>query len=274
MSVEVPFGPGAVTAEPRWRLRLAITPLDALGGPPPTAGLRVEVEPRPVARRPARGPRTEPEPGGTPLPRNRGGAYTLVDRADHPRTATELVVRLSDPGRRWVPRRLRVPLRPDDDLARGLAPVLYPGAGHPGPGTATGARGRLVRLGKPVRWARIVALGPGDQELGRAFGDERGEFLLPVARTGREPMPPASLLTVRLKVSAPASGSVPPPGDALADLPIEDAVLRDAGTPPGTADEAVLAGDRVPPGHVPAPDRPEIELTVGAVVVLPPLTLT
>ena len=122
--------------------------------------------------------------------------------------------------RRFVPRRLRIAL-PKLDAAQALPPAarlcrphLAPGPAYPVGNVATGLRGRAMRAAtaarplRPARWVRVLATVPAAQEalagstvVGRACGDDRGEFLLllrfNVAAIGIDP-----LLSVRLRVFA------------------------------------------------------------------------
>jgi hypothetical protein len=182
-------------------------------------------------------------------------------------------LRITDPTRQVVPRRLRIPLWSPADveaadrtppgpyvpaLSRVLRVWLAPGsAGQPGPGF-TAIRGRVVRGFEPVPWPRIVARGPGNVVVGRAHGDERGEFLLPVTGAGAVPPPVLSRITVDLLVYARGPGGPLPPTpdelalDPLADLPLE-AVPRSSSPPqPVDLDSPLLRGVSLPPFYVPS----------------------
>ncbi|AUB82183.1 hypothetical protein [Candidatus Thiodictyon syntrophicum] len=169
------------------RLALGVEPLDAAGGARLGHPIQILVEP--------------PAPG---LPRPRlvrhlSGLFVMVQ---DPGVPTTLTLRLCDLGapkdvpgfqartnrRRLVPRRLRVTI-PAADLAdtlplaqRARRPALFPGAAYAVTDSVTGLRGRVERAGVPVRWARVEArrpgAGPADPPVGRAHGDDRGEFLL------------------------------------------------------------------------------------------------
>lgn len=165
--------------------------------------------------------------------------------------------------RRYVPRRLRVAI-PKLSVAetrpaaqRGCRPRLFPGAAYPVAESATGVRGQAVRVTggprRPARWTRVVATIPAAQVdldlatvVGRAFGDDRGEFLLmlaPGASTGT----PAATLAVRLSVFArPVELTAPVPGeeaygDPLWDVPLEQPDLTNEADP-------VLLGAALPAG--------------------------
>jgi hypothetical protein len=150
--------------------------------------------------------------------------------------------------RRFVPRRLRIPLTDpaahDTTPLAGLIrrPALMPGAAYPIHASATVLRGRVLRGGEPVRWARVEALAPdgpttcpgalSEDLLAVAHGDDRGEFLLvlpPAAATVG-----AVTLTTTLCIRAWAHD--PPPADAETratdphwDLPREDLPATEAG---------------------------------------------
>ena len=199
-----------------------------------------------------------------------GGRFLLLfgagigDQAD---------LRITDATRQVVPRRFGIPLWTLADveavdqlppgpyipaLSRVLRVWLSPGAaGLPGPGF-TVIRGRVAHGTEPVRWPRITARGPGGVIVGRAHGDERGEFLLPVTGPGTMPPPVPSQIAVDLLVYARGPGGPPPPTpqelalDPLADLPLE-AVPRSSSPPlPSDLDNPLLRGASLPPFYVPS----------------------
>jgi hypothetical protein len=152
--------------------------------------------------------------------------------------------------RRFVPRRLRVPLPADGGSStdRVRRPALFPGAAYDVCESATGLRARALRNGAPLRWARVEAtLADGTTVVGRAHGDDRGEFLLLLAS---EAMPAGDLvepLPLTVTVYAPDPPPVPaspdlPAVDPLWDLPLE--VLPDPGLP-----DPVSAGQALPPNY-------------------------
>jgi hypothetical protein len=144
-------------------------------------------------------------------------------------------------------------------------PVLFPGAAYPVSDRVTGLRGRVEETpGVPARWPRVAAYRPGgfsrEAPLGRAHGDDRGEFLLLLG-----PAPaPATDLALRLEVDLvvfPAPPVPPPPleqrkRDGLWDLPVED--LSAAGGP-----DPVAAGAFPPAGWEPALPPVRTELAYG-----------
>jgi hypothetical protein len=150
--------------------------------------------------------------------------------------------------RRYVPRRLRIPLlsRDQADLRpytqRVRRPALFPGAAYNVSESSTGMRGRVERNGKPLRWARVEAIQPDSgQTVGRAHCDDRGEFLLLLEPQAAAQGNLATNFVLNLRAYAPQ-----PPGpevtdamkklDPLWDLPVEEA------PGPGAADP-VCAGD-------------------------------
>lgn len=162
--------------------------------------------------------------------------------------------------RRIVPRRFRIPILTLADVEaqeqidrlqfrrRIRRPVFFPGAAYDAGLTATALRGRVLRNGRPMRWARVVARLAGQPlVLGRAHGDDRGEFLLLLnsnAAIGSTlPIP----LNIDVAVSGPTAVPVPNPAnqeelDPLWDLPLEQL------SAPGAADP-VAAGETLPAGY-------------------------
>jgi hypothetical protein len=184
-------------------------------------------------------------------------------------------VRIVDPLRHYVPRRISFPIdelaavlaaeAADDDVPaarRTRTPALFPGAAYDVRATTTGLRGRVTRGGRPLRWARVVAtIAGGGHVVGRAHGDDRGEFLMPLAG---DPDEIGTLtLTFEIDVTVHAPDPAPAPGasdDPLWDLPVEVA------TAPGTPD-AVSAGLVLPPSYTASAAR-TVALPVGQVTSL------
>jgi hypothetical protein len=181
------------------------------------------------------------------------------------RTPTKKVrIRIVDRERRCVPRRFELPLWKLAEIiaaeaappvvpagSRLLRPWLSPGSAYQTAPSATAIRGRVVNGGTAVRWARVTAIGPGNQAVGWAHADERGEFLLVVADTGTLPPPAPSELAIDLRVTAPDPNQAPPPSDdAYADLVVEE--LPRSGNPPGPndLDNSVLRGRATPAGYI------------------------
>ncbi|MGB7922043.1 MAG: hypothetical protein WCF57_02235, partial [Pyrinomonadaceae bacterium] len=131
-------------------------------------------------------------------------------------------------------------------------PALFPGAAYDISETATGLRGRVMRDGKPMRWARVEARLPGSKVLvGRAHGDDRGEFLLLLGTNASPLSDLENPLTIRVTVFGPTVAPVPAtpdlPGlDPLWDLPLEIAAA------PGAPDP-VSAGETMPANYEPKP---------------------
>ncbi|HJQ69637.1 MAG TPA: hypothetical protein VKA70_11730 [Blastocatellia bacterium] len=175
--------------------------------------------------------------------------------------------------RRIVPRRLSIPLLTLADVEneekidkkaysrRIRRPAFFPGAAYDFSAMTTGLRGKVVRNGKPMRWARVVARLDGTSVVvGNAHGDDRGEFLLlinaQVTTGGALPKP----LMIEVSVLGPAVVPTPNPVDLPAldplwDLPLE--VLSN----PGDADP--VAGGAVPPPGYTASVTRVIEFTLG-----------
>lgn len=217
-------------------------------------------------------------PHRTPLPRNQydfsqlgiavhglmrssSGRYSL---SYFPTIREQVDVRIHDYGRRYIPRRLRVPLRTLAEVeaieaaestdyleGRMRTITLFPGAAYYHSSCATGLRGRVVRDGEPMRWAFVEARLPdGGATVARTRGDDRGEFLLllsPDAVPGSELNP---TLDIEVSIAGPAAPPVPPSPalpeqDSLWDLPLEE-------LPPFNVADNVSNGESVPPGYVTA----------------------
>lgn len=187
----------------------------------------------------------------------------------HPKLTSPVDLRFFDEARRFVPRRLRIPIltrtvaetRPPAHRVR--RPAFFPGAAYDVTTDATGLRGRVLRGGQPMRWARVEARLPGAGRLvGRAHGDDRGEFLLLI---GSEASPVGDLnppLRVEVTVLGPAVPPVPPTPDRpridpLWDLPLEQAAL------PGDPDP-VSAGESQPSNYTAGTMQP-VDLAFGRV---------
>jgi hypothetical protein len=192
--------------------------------------------------------------GGRTIGRRDSCRHALLFR---PGLAGPLPLRFSDWARRYVPRRLNVALAAPPEAGRIVRPALFPGAAYDVPAGAMGIRGTITRGGAPMRWARAEARRTTDGAVvGRAHGDDRGEFVLLVsadAVVGAELLLP---VRVRVRVFGPDAAPVPPPAaadDALWDLPLEEAPLAGA--------DAVLAGEALPPGYATRPNAErEVEL--------------
>ena len=160
-----------------------------------------------------------------------------------------VVLRLQDESRRYVPRRISVVMPNPMGRGRLVRPALFPGAAYGVPAGAVGMRGRVVRGGQPMRWARVEARRAVDDLLvGRAHGDEFGEFLLlldPAASRGADLVLP---LEVEVAVFGPDDAPDPDDfadsaDDPLWDLPVEEAAA-------GAPGDAVLEGRTLPADYV------------------------
>lgn len=183
-----------------------------------------------------------------------------------PGLGSSIDVRLDDPNRVQVPRRLRFPI-PAPDPDNGAQPALrvrradlFPGAAYPWGSGATGLRGRVMRGGQPARWVRIEARRDGTAlVIGRAQGDDRGEFLLIL---GTDPSAIGDLeltLAVELSLFAPP---VPMPA-VFAEDPLGDLAVEVVG-PPAAAPDAVALGQTLPAGYA-LIAQPTVDLTLGRI---------
>jgi hypothetical protein len=187
---------------------------------------------------------------------------------------TSVDVRIDDRARRYVPRRLRVTIPSSavfdaavdgaavaEPALRLVRPVLFPGAAYDAPETATGIRGRVERDGVPMRWARVEATLPSGDVVGRAHGDDRGEFLLLLGTNPANLGTPALTLTLTVTVRGPSLKPVKAAGetDPLWDLPLEEIP-----SPAAAAD--ILGGKEPPPDYKPATGvvaSRDVEFTLG-----------
>lgn len=192
-------------------------------------------------------------PLGLPRPtidRHRTGLHVLLYG---PQLTSPVDLRLTDRARRCVPRRLRIPILANAAAEAAPAgrrvrrPVMFPGAAYD-VSDATGVRGRVVRGGQVMRWARVVARLPGGGPVvGRAHGDDRGEFLLLI---GAEAGPIGDLnppLQVEVTVFGPAAPPLPPAPDHPTIDPLWDLPLEQAASP-GDPDP-VSAGEAQPANY-------------------------
>jgi hypothetical protein len=158
---------------------------------------------------------------------------------------TEAAYKTENDRRRIVPRRLRIPILRETDVEAQEAinrlqfrrrirrPIFFPGAAYDFPATATCMRGRVGRAGQPMRWARVEARLKGSPVVvGRAHGDDRGEFLLLVnaAITSGSAWPDPLEIDVSVSGPDPFPPVVAPEvkaRDPLWDLPLEPLVAPD-----------------------------------------------
>jgi hypothetical protein len=188
--------------------------------------------------------------------------------------------------RHYVPRRFEIrllrrqpldPAIPDPNApaTRIHRPALFPGADYPVHDSATCIRGRVLRGGRPMPWARIEArrpLGPS-VVVGRAHGDDRGEFLL-LLNTAAASLGGAGMyVTVRVTVFGPNPALAPPPTSESAidvqwDLPIERLPFSAASS------NAVARGEELPPNYTAQTWR-DVTVRVGVVSsALDPFVIT
>jgi hypothetical protein len=199
-------------------------------------------------------------------------------------TGDELTLRIQDTTRRFAPRRLRFPIaRPTPDP---LAPepnpgfrirptFLYPGAAYEYASGATAIRGRVLRgsgANAPlVRWPRIEAYNrTGNVPIGRAHGDDRGEFLLLLWPTAGPQGEPVNPIPIDVKVFTTSAAAAPSEyaKDPLADLPIELVGVPTAGPDPLEQRprlDPVAAGERIPATYTRTSLTP-VDVPLGRVV--------
>jgi len=179
--------------------------------------------------------------------RDEYGIHRMLYLKNHA-TPSELTVRIHDDHRQFVPRRFRIniPARVDSHVeqrplvSRKQTPMLFPGAAYNTHESCTGLRGRVLRNGKPMRWAWVDAflLSPRLElrgRIGRAISDDRGEFLLILNTLPLNSTVVAELsdpLLVKVVINGP---KVPPlasqKNDPLWDVPIEQLLINGASDP-------------------------------------------
>lgn len=227
------------------RLLLGILPVDALRRDDLSFALKIEAE---------------NSPRGT-ISRHPSGRFTVSYR---PGLNQTLDIRLYDNQRRYVPRRLSIPLvtlsqilsteqnQPLDYLSsRVKYPLMYPGAAYPISPRSTGLRGRVVSAGQPIRWA-LVELRTASSAivLARARGDDRGEFLLVIPPSAVPDVTLIETVSFSLTIYAravPLQISNLAQIDPFWDLPLESVV-------DSAADDPVTAGREIPPEYVASQD--------------------
>jgi hypothetical protein len=229
-----------------------------------------------------------------PIPRHPSCRHALLFE---PPAKEHVDVRFFERQQRFVPRRLRFPLpavaNPADATLwdgipvsqRSRRPGLFPGAAYDVTDSATGLRGRVVRPDPldalkriRVRWPRVVAKQNG-AIVGRAHGDQNGEFVLLLAPEAV----PGVELAIPLQLEVTAFGPPPPPPppppplppaivrqvDPLWDVPLELAAA------PGVTPDSVTAGEVVPTNYTDSATR-TVVFTYGALISsgIPPFELT
>ncbi len=251
------------------RLAVGLEPIDSGRGTLVAHRLVVDFDSlllrsRQRASRPLDGPRIDPHVT------NR---YVLLF---HPAVGNRVDIRIQDPARRFVPRRLRIPIRPaatadnfpQSDRVR--RPVMFPGAAYDLTSGATALRGRVTRAGAPARWARVEAV-RGANVVARAHGDDRGEFLLVLDPTAPPPGDLDLRQPLRLNVTAKAPQAAPVPNppaiekqDPLWDLPIE--IPNSINDPdPVQPEDEMFRGSVDPQGYNGAATVP-VDFHIGQVV--------
>jgi hypothetical protein len=179
------------------------------------------------------------------IPRHNSCRHALIFK---PGVKSPIVIRMYDRLRRYVPRRISYPIPGDihtlSPPLRKRRPALFPGAAYDTSETATGMRGRVTWNKSPTnearaRWVRVEAK-IGGRVVGRAHGDDRGEFLLilnsEAGGLGDLPSPLAAQVTV----FGPGAPIAIPANDPFGDLPVEK-LLSDP--------DDVSAGEKLPPGY-------------------------
>jgi hypothetical protein len=260
------------------RLRLGVEPQDALGRSGILAGLGLFIENVPRPHPIPVDTRAVPELGGVDhsigLPgvrRSPSGRFAIAFGGRGSSAGTRVDLRIIDPSRRFVPRRLSVPVSTlaavlaadqahNDDptmplVPRGCRPALFPGAGHGVLAGATVIRGRATwgAGGPPAQWARIEARAGGASQPRpwRAQGDDRGEFVLVIGALSlvlalRKVLNVSLDIVVRARPLPPADTPVDSPAqsrrDPLWHLPIEQVATLDQADP-------VAAGAVLPAGY-------------------------
>lgn len=196
---------------------------------------------------------------GLPRPDLERHASCLHVLRYQPGVKDKVNLRFFEESRRFVPRQIEYPIltiAQADALNyrnRVRRPVLFPGAAYDSVSLSTGIRGRVERNGKPLRWVRVEArLAPNGAVIGRAQGDDRGEFYLLLSSAASPAHDLTDPLKVRLEVFGPAADPTPanpelPSLDKFWDLPAEVAAVLDPAQPDV---DSVSAGTVLPVDYV------------------------
>ena len=195
----------------------------------------------------------------------------IAFNAAEPWVRVRLIQGVSDYSpRHFVPRRLQIPLQERataelDVLEKRVhRPALFPGADYPIHETATGVRGRVQRGGLPMRWARVEARRIADGKvIGRAHGDDRGEFLLVLQSDAAVASGTELWLTIRMFVHGPSPVPVPASTleaqtDSLWDLPLELLPSSAAESDP------ISSGEQLPTSYTSSVSR-DLRLRLGMI---------
>ena len=284
-------GPVNQVLGPSWservsRLRLGIAVRDGLGRSTAPAGLGLYLEdvPRPWPYSTDPGLVLGGDAGLPGVPRSPAGRFALTFAARAAQDASRVLLRIIDPSRRYVPRRFSVPVPGEDTvlaaelahatdpslppLPRSFRPALFPGAAYGAAAGATVLRGVVLDASTsvPVPWARVEARTAqpidviDDQGnavathpvLGRAHGDDRGDFLLMVGALPRDVVVTATTPMIELLVRVTAGPSpavfdvsaspLQSPRDPVWGLPVE--IVPDL-----APDDGVTSGVTDPAGY-------------------------
>lgn len=166
--------------------------------------------------------------------------------------ARPLRIRIYDHSRYFVPRRFELSVAA---LPQTRSPALFPGASYDLGSRLTGMRGRVLRGTEPMRWARVEARLPGLGTLvGRAQGDDRGEFVLLLAPAAAPFVDLVDPLPIEVTVFGPQVVPAPTNPEDLAD-PYWDLPLETPDPPSDPA--AVESGETLPSGYVASLAAPE-----------------
>jgi hypothetical protein len=277
------------------RLALGVEPVDALTRLPTGGAVRVGRELPSLPRRFRRG--SEPldrlaRRRDLALEHNGTGRFKLR-HGPGLGSATDVLIRVDDPWRRYVPRRFKVPIWTFEQVtacearpptgpfvatrSRLLRPWLLPGSAAALPQGTTGLRGQVTRAGVPLPWPRVEVVfddGGVSVVLGRAHGDERGEFVVVVAGDRTSVPLPLGEFDVRLvlygppprKPDDPAAEGDLPADDPLVGLPLEQAVKPNNPPAGGDFDTPLLRGELLPDTYQPSTTPPPtVHLEVGRV---------
>jgi hypothetical protein len=222
-----------------WRLAAGVDPVSSLADRAPLAGLELALErvPKPWAVPAGAGGLGNYDVGiGLPtVPVNDSGRFAITYQVSG--ITSPVAVRLYDTGRRYVPRRFRLPVPTlatvvaEEQAAdtspwppipsRAFRPTLYPGAQFGPQAGATTVRGWVVRNdGSPVRWVRVSAIDADHGfAIGWAHGDDRGEFVLVLQTSDAGLFSPASaMVRTTLTISArPTPSTIDSPAQSHAD---------------------------------------------------------
>ena len=262
------------------RLALGIEPMDAISARPLTYQLQIQHDASLLGL---------PRP---PIERHTSNRYALRYQ---PGVTNTVDLRFFDQPdrfykpqhdrRRIVPRRLRVPIlsltdvetqeQTEADAAntnvkdfrrRIRRPTFFPGAAYDFSATTTGLRGRVTRGDQPMRWARVVATLQGTSlVVGRAHGDDRGEFLLLINATVTNGSATPKPLNIDVTVLGPDEAPTPaspdlPKLDPLWDLPLEILAAPGVDDPVATG---VQPPDQPPAQNYTASVTRTVEFTLG-----------